>query len=180
MDDRRPRLALFVFTLALGAIGLLTYSFFSSRNGAAVVMCGICITGLIGARLMGFSNRALVPVAAGFIVLIYLVWIDPPFEDAGDHRTSALAHAVGGLLVGWAVAEYLRGRIEWPLWAIGAVAVVFALTVVWELGEYLGDRALDTALIPSKRDSARDVAFGTIGGAFGVLLVSLVPSRFWR
>jgi hypothetical protein len=178
MDDRRLHLDLFVFMLALGAVGVMTLSFFSSRNGAALVMCGICIAGLVAARLIGFSNRALVPAAAGFVVLLYLVWINPPFDS--DHRTSALAHGVGGLLVGWAVAEYLRGRIEWPLWAIGAVAVVLGLTVLWEFGEYLGDRVLDTALIPNKRDSAVDIAFGTLGGAFGVMLASLVPARFWR
>ena len=178
MDDRRPRPDLFVFALALGAVGLLTLSFFSSRNGAALVMCAIVIAGLIAGRLIGFSNRALVPVALGFVVLLYIVWINPPFDD--DHRTSALAHGVGGLLAGWAVAEYLRGRIEWPLWAIGAVAVVFGLTVIWEIGEYLGDRVLETALIPNKRDSAVDIVFGTLGGACGVLLASLVPARFWR
>ncbi len=176
MDERRPRIDL--FAIALGAVGLLTLSFFSSRNGAAVVMCTIVIVGLLCARLVGLSNRALVPVALGFVVLLYLVWINPPFES--DHRNSALIHGIGGVLVGWAAAEYLRGRVEWPLWAIGAVAVVFGLTLVWELGEYLGDRALDTALIPSKRDSAIDITFGTMGGAFGVLLASLVPARFWR
>ena len=178
MDAHRVRTDMFVFALALGAVALVALSFVSSRNGAALVMCAICIAGLIAARVIGFSNRALVPVAAGFVLLLYLVWIDPPFEN--DHRTSALAHGVGGLLVGWAIAEYLRGRIEWPLWAIGAVAVVFGLTVLWELGEYLGDRVLDTALIPNKRDSAVDIAFGTLGGAFGVMLASLVPARFWR
>ena len=178
MDVHRLRTDLFVFALALGAVALVALSFVSSRNGAALVMCAICIAGLIAARVIGFSNRALVPVAAGFVLLLYLVWINPPFEN--DHRTSALAHGVGGLLVGWAVAEYLRGRIEWPLWAIGAVAVVLGLTVLWELGEYLGDRVLDTALIPNKRDSAVDIAFGTLGGAFGVMLASLVPARFWR
>jgi hypothetical protein len=176
MDDRRPRVDVFAF--ALLALGLVALSFFSSRNGAAVIMCAICIAGLIAARMIGFSNRALVPVAAGFIVLLYLVWIDPPFDD--DHVTSAVAHGVGGLLVGWAAAEYLRGRVEWPLWAIGAVGAVFGLTVVWELAEYLGDRTLDTALIPNKRDSAVDISVGTLGGAFGVMLASLVPARFWR
>jgi hypothetical protein len=178
MDERRLRFDL--FALALGALALVTLSFVGTRNGAALVMCAICITGIVFARLIGFSNRALVPVAAGFVVLLYLVWINPPFDDPGDHRTSALAHGVGGLLVGWAVAEYLRGRIEWPLWAIGAVGVVFGLTVIWEICEYLGDRVLDTALIPRRRDSAIDISFGTLGGSFGVLLASLVPARFWR
>jgi len=178
MGDRRLRIDLFAF--ALGALGLLTLSFFSSRNGAAVVMCGLVIAGLVTARMVGFSNRALVPVTLGFIVLLYLVWVNPPWEGAQDHRNSALAHGVGGLLVGWAVAEYLRGRIEWPLWAIGAVVVVLGLTITWEIGEYLGDRVLDTALIPNKRDSAVDILFGTMGGACGVMLAGLVPARFWR
>ena len=73
-------------------------------------------------------------------------------------------------------AELAREYAE----AIGGVAVVFGLTVVWEIGEYLGDRVLDTALIPSKRDSAVDIAFGTLGGGLGVALAALVPARFWR
>jgi hypothetical protein len=120
----------------------------------------------------------LVPLAFGLVVLLWLVWVNPP--PLTDHQTSALAHGSGGLLVGWAVSEYLRGRVEWPLWAIGAVAVVFGLTVLWELGELLGDRAFDTALIPSKRDSAFDIAFGTLGGAVGVLIASLLPYRSQR
>ena len=178
MNSDRLRIDLFVF--ALGALALLTLGFVYARNGAALVMCAILIAGLIGGRLIGFSNRALVPAAVGFGVLLYLVWINPPFDDVANHRTSAVAHLVGGALVGWAVAEYLRARIEWPLWAIGAVAVVLGLTIVWEIGEYLGDRVLDTALLPNKRDSAIDISLGTMGGAFGVLLASLVPSRIWR
>jgi hypothetical protein len=45
---------------------------------------------------------------------------------------------------------------------------VIALTLVWELGEYLGDRLFDTALQPSKRDSAEDILFGTFGGMVGI------------
>src|SRR5688500_17313019 len=143
MDRGHSRLDPFAFAFALGAVGVVALSFFSSRNGAALVMCALCIAGLLAARVVGFSSRVLLPVAVGFVVLLYLVWINPPFEN--DQRTSALAHGVGGLLVGWAAAGYLRGRVDWPLWAIGAVTVVFGLTVVWELGEYLGDRTLDTA-----------------------------------
>ena len=122
-------------------------------------MCGLCFAGLLAARLVGFSNRALVPVALGLVVLLWLVWIDPP--PRAPHQTSALAHGAGGALVGWALAEYLRGRVAWPLWALGARRRRLGLTVLWELGEYLGDRVLDTALIPSKRDSALDIFFGT-------------------
>jgi hypothetical protein len=176
MDGRRLRLDPFAF--ALGALSLLTLGFFTARNGAAVVMCGLCFAGLLAARVVGFSNRALVPLALGLVVLLWVLWVNPPALTS--HQTSALAHASGGVLVGWAVSEYLRGRVEWPLWAIGAVAVVFGLTVLWELGELIGDRALDTALIPSKGDSALDISYGTLGGAAGVLVASLVRPRAGR
>jgi hypothetical protein len=176
MEGRSTRIDLFAF--ALGALALLAFSFFATRNGAALVMCSLVGAGLIGARLVGFSNRALVPVAAGLVVLLWILWVHPP--SMSSQKTSAMAHGIGGILIGWAVAEYLRGRVEWPLWAIGAVGVVFGITVLWEIGEFLGDRVLDTALVPSKRDSALDITFGTVGGAFGVLVASLVPARFWR
>ena len=169
MDGRRLRLDLFAF--ALGALTLLTFGFFAARNGAAVIMCALSFAGLITARLAGFSNRALVPLTAGLVILLWVLWVHPP--PLTSHQTSALAHGTGGILVGWAVAEFLRGRVAWPLWAIGAVGVVFGLTILWELGELLGDRVLDTALIPSRRDSAIDIAFGTIGGAIGTTVAAL-------
>jgi hypothetical protein len=42
------------------------------------------------------------------------------------------------------------------------------LTVIWELGEYVGDRLLDTALIPSTSNSAEDIFFGSFGGVVGI------------
>jgi hypothetical protein len=172
MDERRPRIDLFAF--ALGALTLLTAGFFYARNGAAVIMCALCLGGLLFARFVGFSNRALVPATVGLVVLLWVLWIDPP--PLGNHTISALAHGTGGLLVGWAVAEFLRSRAAWPLWAIGAVGVVFGLTILWELGEFVGDRAFQTALLPSRRDSALDITFGTIGGAIGTFIAVLVPS----
>jgi hypothetical protein len=163
MPTERLRFDLFAF--ALGALALLSLAFVGARNGAALVMCGLCFAGLIGARLLGFSNRALVPLALGLVVILWMVWIDPP---ASSRKTSALAHGAGGLLIGWALAEYLRVRIAWPLWGLAAMAAVFGLTVLWELGEYVGDRVLTTGLIPNKADSAVDILFGTAGGVIAV------------
>lgn len=169
------RLRIDPFAFALGALALLTAAFAGARNGAALIMCGLCLGALLGARLAGFSNRALVPVALGLVMILWMVWIDPP---ASSHKTSALAHGAGGALLGWALSEYLRTRVAWPLWALAALAGVFGLTVLWELGEYLGDRALGTALIPSLRDSAVDIAFGTVGGAGAVAIAGLLaPAR---
>jgi hypothetical protein len=172
MDARRLRLDPFAF--ALGALALLTAGFLAARNGAAVVMCALTFAGLLAARLVGFSNRALVPLAAGLVLILWWVWIDPPMDT---QQTSALAHGAGGVLVGWALAEYLRCGLPWPVWALAALAGVFGLTVLWELGEYLGDRALDTALIPSRRDSALDIFFGTLGGAAAIGLAGLLRPR---
>jgi hypothetical protein len=176
MDVRRLRIDLFAF--ALGALALLSLAFFGDRNGAALIMCALVFAGLLAARAAGFSNRALVPVALGLVVILWMVWIDPP---GGSHKTSALAHGAGGALIAWAVAEYLRTRVAWPAWALAALGAVFGLTVLWEIGELVGDRLLDTTLVPGWRDSAEDIFFGTFGGCATVFLAwLLLPQRSRR
>ena len=172
MDVRRLRIDLFAF--ALGALALLSLFFYATRNGAALLMCALCLGGLLAARVAGFSNLALVPLALGVVVLLWIVWFDPP---AGPHRTSALVHGAGGALVGWAIAESLRGRLSWPAWGVVTLASVAGLAVLWELGELLGDRILETALVPSGRDSALDISFGIFGGASAIALARLLPQR---
>jgi hypothetical protein len=120
-------------------------------------------------------GRVLLPVAIGLAVVLGLIWIDSP---VGPHKTSAFAHAVGGTLAGWGLVEALRHRVRDPLsLALIALTAVVALTLVWELGEYIGDRLLDTSLQPSKRDSAEDIAIGTVGGLVGITLASVARAR---
>ncbi len=169
------RLRLDLFAFALGALALLSLAFYDARNGAALVMCALCFAGLLTARLAGFSNRALVPVAVGLVVMLFGIWgLDLP---ASTRKISAVAHAGGGALVGWAVSEYLRSRIAWPYWGLIALAAVFSVTILWELGEYLGDRAVGTALQPNKTDSSLDIFFGSVGGATTVALAWLLAPR---
>jgi hypothetical protein len=175
MNGRRLRIDLYAF--ALGALALLSLIFFSTRNGAALIMCALVFTGLVAARLADFSNRALVPVALGLVAILWIVWVDPP---ASAHKTSALAHTVGGALAGWAVSEYLRTRLSWPLWGWVALVTVFGIAVLWELGELAGDQVLDTALIPSPRDSVEDIFFGTTGGAGAIVLAWLFVRGRWQ
>jgi hypothetical protein len=175
MNERRLRLDDFAYGFALGALALLSLAFLSARNGAALIMCGLVFAGLVVARMADFSSRTLVPVALGLVAILWMVWIDPP--SASVHKISAAAHAGGGALVGWALSQYLRPRRAWPLWAVAALAVAFAITLVWELGELAGDRLLDTALIPNARDSAADVFFGTMGASAGIFVAALLPGR---
>ena len=90
MDGRRLRLDLFAFSL--GALSLLTLGFFVARNGAAVIMCSLCFAGLVAARLVGFSNRALVPLAGGLVAILFILWVGDPLPLT-SHQVSAFAHA---------------------------------------------------------------------------------------
>jgi hypothetical protein len=174
MELSRHRLDALAFAAALAALGAATLWFFAERNGAAVVMCSILLSGLVAGRLVRVPGRVLLPVALGLAVILWMVWVDPP---AGPHKTSALAHAGGGALAGWALATTLRARLSWPASAFAAIVGVLVLAGVWEVAEWVGDRALDTALIPNRRDSALDMFFGGIGGLFGVALAAAVAPR---
>ena len=176
VDTPRPRLDLLAFAFALALVAWPAIAFVSERNGAAAIMCAMCLAGLVAGRIVGVPGRVLLPVAFGLMVILWMVWVDPP---ASARKTSALAHAIGGTLVGWALVEALRYRIgDWLTVALVALSVVIVLTLVWELGEYAGDRLFDTSLSPKKRDSAEDVFFGTVGGLVGITFAGVVP--LWR
>ena len=175
MDTGRFRIGSFV--CALGGFGLLTLAFVVERNGAAVIMCGLCVAGLLTARGLGFPGRALLPLAAGLVVILLMVWSAPPLSA---WETSTLAHLAGGALVGWVLADFLQTRLGRPWWALAVVAGVCTLTVVWEIGEFLGDRVFATALIPSWGDSAVDIVSGTLGGAIGLGVAWLLRRRATR
>ncbi len=155
------------FALALAAMGAAAFAFVVTLNGAALVMAAICLAGLLAGRLIGAPGYVLLAVAIGLCGVLWMIWVSPI-----DHYVSPTAHLAGGLLAGWALAETFRSR-QWAAWALAALAAVLLLTIVWEIGEYVGDRALDTALIPSRRDSAFDIFFGCLGGAVGVTIASL-------
>ncbi len=94
--------------------------------------------------MIGFSNRALVPVALGLVVVLAVLWGEA--LPVSSHVNSAIAHASGGLLVGWAVSEYLRDRYVWALWPLGVLVAVFSVGVVWELLELTARHGLHDGL----------------------------------
>jgi hypothetical protein len=164
------------FALALALVALAAIGFVSERNGGAAIMCAICLAGLVAGGIVGMPGRVLLPVAFGFMVIVWMALIDPP---ASSRKTSAFAHALGGSLIGWALVEALRRRHrDWLSVALVALLVVIVLTYVWEFGEYVGDRLFDTALVPNARDSAEDMLFGIAGGIVGMGTAGVVS--FWR
>ena len=167
----RDRIA---FAAALAAPVVLALGFVSIRYGAAAVMCAFCVAGILGGRLAGLRGTVLLAVAVGLCAILWIAWLHPP---GGALRTSFMAHVGAGALVGAAVAEALRHRIAWPAWGLAALLTVAALTLAWEAAEYLGDRVLDTALVPNKRDSALDIVFGVVAGSGAIALVRLFHPR---
>jgi hypothetical protein len=172
VQTARLRLDHVAFLFALALVAWPAIFFVSERNGAAAVMCSMCLAGLVGGRVVGVPGRVLLAVAIGLLVALWMIWIHPP---AGWRKTSALAHTIGGILAGWALVEAVRRRIsDWLAVALVALVAAACLTVIWELGEYVGDRLLDTALIPRRRDSAEDIFFGIFGGAVGITFAGVV------
>jgi hypothetical protein len=177
VNTLRPRLDVLAFAFGLALLAWPAIRFVSERNGAAAIMCGMCLAGLVAGRIIGVPGRVLLPVALGLTVVLWMLWIgDLP---VGPRKTGALAHAIGGTLAGWALVEMLRQRIRGLfLVALLALSVVIALTLVWELGEYVGDLLFDTSLRRSKRDSVEDIVFGSFGGVVGITFGAVVAS--WR
>jgi hypothetical protein len=172
VETTRPRLDLLAFALALALVAWPTIGFVGERNGAAAIMCAMSLAGLVAGRIVGVPGRVLLPVAFGLTVVLWIVWVDPL---ASPRKTSALGHAIGGTLAGWALVEALRHRIgNWLSVALLALSTIIVITLVWELGEYAGDRLLDTTLKPNKRDSAEDIFFGTAGGLVGITFAGVV------
>ncbi len=177
MDTRRARLDGLTLPFALDLVASPPIAFVSERSGSATIMGAMCLAGLVAGRIVGVPGRVLLPVAFGLVVVLWMVWIDPP---ASSETTSALAHAIGGALVGWALVEALRPRIRgWLTVALVALSLVIVLTLVWELGEWAGDRLFGTSLIPSTTDSAEDILLGTVGGLVGITFAR-VGALWWR
>ena len=175
MELPRQRLDNLAFALGLAALFAACFGFASAHNGAAVVMCGICMAGLIVGRFAGISGGVILAVALGLVAILWVVWVDPL---STPRRTNAFAHSAGGALAGWGIATTLLRRGV-PGWAFAALAGVLALTVGWEFAEFLGDRALDTALVPSRLDSAYDIFFGCCGGAAGIVAARILTGPPW-
>ena len=177
MDTQRPRLSVLSLPFALDLLAWPPIAFVSERSGSATIMCAMCLAGLVAGRIVGVPGRVLLPVAFGLVVVLWMVWIDPP---ASSWKTSALAHAIGGALVGWALVEALRPRIRnWLVVALVALSLVILLTLVWELGEWAGDRLFGTSLIPNTADSAEDILLGTVGGLVGIAFAR-IGALWWR
>jgi hypothetical protein len=161
------------FALALGLLAALAVAFYTHREAGGLIMCTMVGVGLVAGRLIGFSNRALVPVALGLVVVLVVIWGE--LLPVSSHVTSAIAHGSGGLLVGYAISDYLRDRYIWAFWPIGVLLAVLTVGVAWELLELAADSAFTTDLNPSLHDSVLDIAFGLIGGVVGMLVSVLFP-----
>ena len=139
MDARRLRMD--PFALAFGGLLVLTASFLLSRNSGAVVMCGFIARGLLLARAAGFSNRSLVPLTVGLIVVLWVAWVHP---FSSTERTSAFAHLARRGLARVGARRILPGpKSSGPEWAFTTMLLVGGLALLWEFAEFFADLILD-------------------------------------
>jgi hypothetical protein len=175
MHADRLRIDVLAFAVAIGVLAAAMLAFAASQKGAALVMGGLCLAGLIAGRLAGVSGPALLAVAVGLLGSLWLIVGDAPI---GPRETSAAAHVVGGTVIGWAIATTLRGRGV-RAWALVTMIALLVLTLAWEAAELISEITVDTSLDLSVSDSTLDVAFGCFGGLVGVASAALLapPER---
>jgi hypothetical protein len=118
---------------ALSVIGLggLASLALGSRAGAA--MFGASFVAIAGAALLGWPRRSLTAVGLGVAGIVWLVLLGVIGQPG---IRSAIAHAIAGALLGWALADgILRtpGARAEPGRVLGAVVLAtLAVGVIWE------------------------------------------------
>jgi hypothetical protein len=160
--------------VVLAAYPFSVVVFVGAGEDAPALMFALVLVGLLLARAAGLPDRALLPLGAGLLIVLWIAWLEPP---GGPRTTSVFAHGTAGALLGWALAETVRRREPWPRWGVIAVAGVFFIGVAWELSEWAADRIFDTYLQSSAGDSALDLLANLFGAGAAVLALRWAQTR---
>lgn len=104
-------------------------------------------------------------------------WLDVVMHLVVTGLVAAIGHLVVARLTGAVVDPVLPAA---PRVRVGSVAVTTALglglSVLWEVGEYLGNTYIDASIHVAYRDTIGDMALGGLGSlAAGLLLVRAGP-----
>jgi hypothetical protein len=169
---------------ALSVIGLggLASLALGSRAGAA--MFGASFVAIAGAALFGWPRRSLTAVGLGVAGIVWLVLLGVIGQPG---IRSAIAHAIAGALLGWALADgILRtpGARAEPGRVLGAaVLATLAVGVIWELWEWATEELTGTDLSGGIGDTILDLIADGAGAAAGAALAMsrfAAPSRATR
>jgi phage-related tail protein len=137
-------------------------------------MFGVCFGAIAGAALLGWPRRSLTVVGLGVAGIAWLVLLGVLGHPGVG---SAVAHAIAGALLGWALADgILRApgvRAEARRVLVAGVLATLVVGAVWELWEWGTDALTGTDLTGGISDTILDlIAEGTGAAAGAALAVS--------
>jgi hypothetical protein len=152
----------------LAVLGVSVIAAFASGSLAGAAMFGVSFGAIAGAALLGWPRRSLTVVGVGVACIVWLILLGLVGEVGVG---SAIAHGLGGALVGWALTDAIlrtpgaranAGRVL-------AAAVLATLTVgaVWEVWEWTTDALIGTDLNGGIADTTLDLIADGIGAAAG-------------
>jgi hypothetical protein len=158
-------------------IGLSLAVELARRDRPGVAMFGVCFAAIAAAALLGWPRRSLTVVGVGVAAIVWLVLLGV-IGEAG--LGSAIAHFLGGALVGWALADAIRrtpgARADARRVFAAAVLATLVVGIVWELWEWGTDAVIGTSLSGDIADTALDLISDCAGAAAGAALaVSRLP-----
>jgi hypothetical protein len=159
--------------LVLAALGLSAIAALALESRAGAAMFAASFGTIAGAVLLGVPRRSVTVVGLGVAGIVWLVVLGVIGQPGVG---SAIAHAIAGALLGWALADAI---LRTPGARAGARRVLMAVVlatlvvgVVWELWEWTTDALTGTDLTGGIADTiadlVADVAGATAGGALAV------------
>ncbi len=156
---------------ALSVLGLSAAAALALESRAGAAMFGASFAAIAGAALLGWPRRSVTVVGFGVAGIVWLVVV----EAIGQPGVrSAIAHAIAGALLGWALAD---GILRAPGARAGArrvlaaaVLATLAVGVIWELWEWATDELTGTDLTGGIGDTIADLIADGAGAAAGAAL----------
>ena len=160
----------------LSVIGLGAVVSLALGNRAGAAMFGVSFGAIGLAALLGWPRRSVTVVGLGVAGIVWLVLLGVIGQPGVG---SAIAHAIAGALLGWALAD---GILRAPGARAGARRVLMAAVLatlvvgaVWELWEWATDELTGTDLTGGIGDTIADLIADGAGAVAGA---ALAVSRF--
>ena len=134
-------------------------------------MFGASFAAIAGAALLGWPRRSLTVVGLGVAGIVWLVLLGVIGQPG---IRSAIAHAIAGALLGWALADAILrtpgARADARRVLTAAVLATLVVGVIWELWEWATDALTGTDLTGGIGDTIADLIADGAGAVAGAAL----------
>lgn len=178
---RGPGGAVRVLGLLSAAVALLL------RGPVDAALLALVLAGLVVPVAAGIGPRLDVAYGLGLLAAAWsgaldlyetVAWLDLVMHLVVTGLVAAVAHVA---VARWTGAVADPGTLVGGRAGAGAVAVTaalgLALSVLWEVGEYLGHTYLDPSIHVAYRDTVGDLVMGGLGSAAAGVALVLGPRR---